>query len=424
MSTTDLLTALGVVAAAVSGIAGVLGVFYFLAREKSAIRRLHGLGLTISLIVLSIIIAGVLLVWLQSSKTRQQDLTASPVPVQHAAQSPPLVQSTPPQPSNEPRFTPTPTPPSKVESVLLPTPTKLDIIPVKWFVDPDGREIWDPRDCGYIDETGKWQISPQWDRAYSFSEGLALVRHNVDEGLYYIDKQSRFVMKTTSPGHGEEFSEGLAPAKDPETHGYGYIDKTGRFAIPANYYGTWRFAEGLGRVQLDEDHYGFVNHEGRLVIPAVWSNAGDVSEKLAPVCRSKKWGYIDSRARLVIPLQWGHAGPFSEGVATVKDRSGCSLVDQTGAVLVKTGFDQIGPFSNGFAIARRGEKFGFINRSGVDVTPFEWDSVIRADRQGANRRIYWNLAKRSTHGMATVVWISPDLTEIWRADLPLIPSKY
>jgi hypothetical protein len=293
------------------------------------------------------------------------------------------------------------------------------MIPVKWDVDEYGDEIWDPRDCGYIDENGKWQIPPQWDRAYSYRDGVALVRHKPDEDLFYINEQGKFVLKTTSPTHGGDFAEALAPAKDPITHRWGYIDPTGRFAIPASYYLTYEFSEGLGRVLLDDNRCGFVSHDGHLTIPAVWSNAGPFSEKLAAVCKSDRWGYIDSSSKLVIPLQWDNAWQFSEGVATVKDRRGCSLIDRTGAVLVRTSFDHIRSFSNGFAIAHRGQKFGFINKSGHEVAPFEWDTVVRDDRQGITGRIYWNLAKHSTPGRATVVWIAPDLKEIWRADLPL-----
>lgn len=425
MSTMDLLAALGVVAGAVSGIASVLGLFYFRAPEMSSRRRLYGLGLATSLVTLSGIIAAVLLVWLQRPNMSTNDLPVSPSPVPLSTSSASPIHSPSPQTLHE-SATPTTkaTPHRRPETVLLSTPTRLHIVPVKWDVDADGRQIWAPRDCGYINESGKWQIPPQWDRAYTFYEGLALVRRDVDEGFFYVDEQGRFVMKTTAPMHGGDFAEGLAPAKDLKTHTWGYVDRTGRFAIPATYYLTFEFSEGLGRVQLDENRYGFVNRDGHLTIQAGWSNAGSFSEKLAAVCQSKKWGYIDSNSRVVIPLQWSNAGQFSEGIATVKDRFGCSLIDHTGAVLVKTPYDQIGLFSNGFAIARRGEKFGFINKSGDEVSPFEWDTVVQADRQGASRRIYWNLAKRSNHGMATLVWISPDLNEIWRGDIPLVPSKY
>ena len=34
------------------------------------------------------------------------------------------------------------------------------------------------KDWGYIDETGKWAINPQFEHVHGFSEGLAAVQNN------------------------------------------------------------------------------------------------------------------------------------------------------------------------------------------------------------------------------------------------------
>jgi len=411
---------LGVLATVVSGISAILVAFWVGAKQGSAIRAFCRLLLILSLIALFIIAVFGFGLWLHGRSVRAKTTAQEPSPSITATVHSPT--TSPSRPSPTPTPTPTPTP--KKQPVLLPTPTRIEILPRKWFTDPDGGEIWDPRECGYINERGELQISPQWDRAYSFSEGLALVRTSADADLYYIDTDGKFVLKTTSPRHGGNFVEGLAPAKDLATHQWGYINRARHFAIPARYYMTTEFSEGLGQVQISEKQFGFVNRDGQLVISGRWSNVGTFSEGLASVSQGGKWGYIDTKSNVVIPLQWGNAGQFSEGVATVREGNVCTLIDKRGAILVRTAFDHVGLFSNGFAIARQRGKYGFINMSGKPVTPFEWDEIMRDDRQGTSHRIYWNLAKRSVADIAIAVWFDPDLKEIWRAKLPLIQDKY
>lgn len=87
----------------------------------------------------------------------------------------------------------------------------------------------------YIDKTGKYVIKPQFDGAFSFSDGLAFVRIGGDwlalvpkiDGKYgYIDKTGRYLSKPQFDV-ARSFSEGLAIVK---TGGkWGYIDKTGKY---------------------------------------------------------------------------------------------------------------------------------------------------------------------------------------------------
>jgi len=49
---------------------------------------------------------------------------------------------------------------------------------------------------GYIDKTGKIVAEPKFDRAYSFSEGLASVWIGDKKG--YIDKTGKYVWEPTN----------------------------------------------------------------------------------------------------------------------------------------------------------------------------------------------------------------------------------
>ena len=100
---------------------------------------------------------------------------------------------------------------------------------------------------GFIDETGKVVIQPQWDAVADFHEGLAHFTKDGKGG--FIDQSGKVVIppiwdKQTLFGDDEErFSEGFASV---ERNGkWGYIDQTGKLVIPlhwdeAGYFGRWR----------------------------------------------------------------------------------------------------------------------------------------------------------------------------------------
>lgn len=81
---------------------------------------------------------------------------------------------------------------------------------------------------GYIDITGKIAISPIFDYASDFSEGLAAV--TIGDRVGYIDKTGKIVIEPQF-GYGSEFMNGVAMIQtiDPATRKVGYIDKNGKY---------------------------------------------------------------------------------------------------------------------------------------------------------------------------------------------------
>jgi hypothetical protein len=77
---------------------------------------------------------------------------------------------------------------------------------------------------GYMDKTGKVAIEPQFEMAYSFSEGMARVKQY---GKYtFIDKMGKIIAEPVFDG-AEDFSGGLARVQIGTR--WGYIDHQGRY---------------------------------------------------------------------------------------------------------------------------------------------------------------------------------------------------
>ena len=74
---------------------------------------------------------------------------------------------------------------------------------------------------GYIDREGKIVIDPQFDLAFSFNNGLALVRKN-DKKKGYINTEGEFVIEpqVDPPFYISTLSNGLAVLKIDDKHGY------------------------------------------------------------------------------------------------------------------------------------------------------------------------------------------------------------
>jgi hypothetical protein len=200
------------------------------------------------------------------------------------------------------------------------------------------------------EQTGKFVINPQFDRADSFSEGLASVRvGDYETGKFgFIDKQGRMVINPQFDGV-EPFSEGLAAVRigDKDTGKWGFIDKQGQMVIDPQFDRNrwdpfyWKFSEGLAPVRIGDDDtgkYGFIDKQGQVVINPQFSYALTFSEGLAAVAIGRKWGFIDKQGRMVINPQFDEARFFKEGLAEVRigdDETGkWGFIDKHGQMVI------------------------------------------------------------------------------------------
>jgi hypothetical protein len=229
----------------------------------------------------------------------------------------------------------------------------------------DGKE-------GYIDNTGKTVIQPQFERASEFSEGLAAVRMGGKWG--FIDKTGRIVIDANYAEEPGQFSEGLATVRI--SGKTAYIDKSGKIVISPRFDSSRGFSEGLAATHLREGQepgkWGFIDKAGNVVVKPQFDNAWGFAEGLAAVQVNNKWGYVDRTGRFQIPPQFDDASHFSEGLAAVRIRNpGAPLwteewgyIDKTGQYVIKPQFRGVSRFKSGLAGVMLGEKEGYIDRTG------------------------------------------------------------
>lgn len=137
---------------------------------------------------------------------------------------------------------------------------------------------------------GEWAIAPKYERAMSFSEGLAVVKQN-----------------------GK----------------FGCIDIAGEQVIPCRFEVAHSFSEGLAAVRIN-GKWGYIDKSGASVITYRFDKAKSFSEGKAPVLYNGKWGFIDHNGKCVVPYRYDNANPFSDGLANVQVGKEWGFVDMDG----------------------------------------------------------------------------------------------
>lgn len=228
---------------------------------------------------------------------------------------------------------------------------------------------------GYINTAGKMVIEPAFEDAYKFSEGLALIRLN---GMYgFVDATGQIAIEPQF-AYSRPFSDGFAlitmPArrlgpvtfKDEKRF---FIDKRGDKLGSLDFSDVSIFSEGLASVSINGKR-GYINTTGEFVISAEFGGIpGDFAEGLALLLvrnnKSNRWGYIDKTGQIVIKPQYPRAHPFSEGLAAVEVDGKFSYIDKSGKEIIKTEFEAVGDFSDGMAQVRDpAGNHGYIDKKG------------------------------------------------------------
>lgn len=255
---------------------------------------------------------------------------------------------------------------------------------------------------GYMDIKGNVIVSPQYDYAESFSDGLGLVGFKGKYGYingdgeiaipikynfaasfqngnavvslykdkddeytsYWIKPNGKYFLKLSDPSEVyedlityEPFCGELARIRmDGDEPSYGYIDKKGSTVIIPDYYEAEPFSEGLALVcKSIESEYEFINEKDEVAIPHTqnFSWNGSFSEGLAPVWVAKgKCGFADKNGKIKIPAIYQQARSFSDGLAAVMQNGKWGFIDKNNKWVIKPQYDNVDDCVNGLIIVR------------------------------------------------------------------------
>lgn len=243
---------------------------------------------------------------------------------------------------------------------------------------------------GYLNAKGIVQVVPQYKDARAFSQGLAPVATD-DKQWVYIDKNG--TVKIPGPFlDADVFSEGLAGVSVPYDLGSGvmsfhkgYIDLTGKMVIQPAYNYVMPFKNGLAVASVSESTpAGYKNYQvlidkkgKRLTTQEFVSIYPIASDGLYAVKISGSqglndekdvWGVVDTKGVLQ-GARFMYQPYFNEGLASFIKDGRYGYMDKTGAVVLKPIYKNAMSFSQGLAPVLFADSglWGYINKKGEVV---------------------------------------------------------
>lgn len=215
---------------------------------------------------------------------------------------------------------------------------------------------------GYINDRGQFVIQPQYNSAWTFSQGKAMV--NVKDDYFYVDASGRNVGKVPADRIPDGVPNTMYASASNDGTKYGYF-KNGEPALPGVYDFATDFEGAIARV-----------------------NMGAATETDAYEYKGGQWGLIDEQGKSVMAPRYSLIMPFNNGLALINNGGSATympcmdecdeavyyscnggtwgLLKADGKESVKPQYDQLVPFGKNY-LAATGKQWSIIDGSGKTV---------------------------------------------------------
>ncbi|MFM2326150.1 MAG: hypothetical protein RIR31_352 [Bacteroidota bacterium] len=266
---------------------------------------------------------------------------------------------------------------------------------------------------GLLEEKSKKVILPiKYEMVYtSYEDDLYIVEDTLKRFGLFSAKNEKFLIDPVY-NNIDVFSEGLAIVQKKTGSGfnyeyyYGAVDKTGKLVIADTFVFLSNCRDGLLNFKQDKK-FGFIDRYSKIIIPAMYANAGNFANGLAPVQLSAntKYGYINKENKFVIEPQYEEAKSFYEGYANVYtakktyDRNNNNnSVDKIGLIDTK-GNNIIDPVYQSISLKKTGGIFKVSKDGKEGLTDSTGKIILPADNKKIDEFYYGNARVEKTTGM-------------------------
>lgn len=145
---------------------------------------------------------------------------------------------------------------------------------------------------------------------------------------------------------------------------------------------SWRnLNDKLKPAQTEEGKFGYINDDGIFVIEAKYDDAKDFREGVAIVKKDNLYGFIDEKGKLIQPIQYQISNVEMEySVLLVQYKSLYGYMNYQGKMLIDCKYEAIA-FYDDFMRAKLNGKYGWIDKNGKQVMPFQFDFIENYDEE-------------------------------------------
>ncbi|MDX2361677.1 MAG: WG repeat-containing protein [Crocinitomicaceae bacterium] len=265
---------------------------------------------------------------------------------------------------------------------------------------------------GFIDKFGHLQIPCEYSSVDDFHEGRAVVERDGKLGM--IDRNNNLLLPFIYEEIGEVSNHLTYVSKGVK---YGYADWNGQLVIPEQFDEAFDFIGDLAKVEED-GLFGMINAQGEYVIPAIYENVTPLSDSLMICKKSGKHGVITNNGTVVIQPVYDQIGAFMDGLAIVAKTDTVEYINIHGEIVISKGYKTYpnflskGEFKEGTAVVYRRGKYGKVNTYGNVVTDIEYDNIgIGSVYFPFQKSGGWGLMSASNKVMISALYESIDLVD-------------
>lgn len=265
---------------------------------------------------------------------------------------------------------------------------------------------WSGKLQGFVDQSGKIAIKPQFKRVQSFQDGYAVVEDQSTGKTGVIDRTGNYVVQ---PQFDEirAFEHGVGIAEI-AGKGAGLIDKTGRLILPLNSeYSIERIGHAfVVRKYSSKNGTGvaLLSEAGKWLTPFKYENISPFERRDFPPFIGSPVRNFDIDRTFEIANQ---------GVLKVSKSGRGGLIDFSGREIIPPAhayIDAIDSYKNGHAAVSVNQKYGFVDSNNKFVIPPKYDEVTAYDDLIAVRNgERWSLINRKGE-----VVQAPEIKQIFR----------
>lgn len=233
---------------------------------------------------------------------------------------------------------------------------------------------------GYKNANGKVVIKPIYEKAYKFSEGLAVVC-NDDEKCGCVNEKGKVAIPLIYDKYAVSehyFSEGLIAFSLKKQ--VGFLDKEGKEIIPFKYEWAYNFNEGLAHVAegygYSQETY-FIDKTGKKVFSSRDLAVERFKNGIAEVSRYGSYGYIDKTGKEIVPIKYQSVKLQDDGYIQIKENGKYGWLNSKYESFIPAKYELADLQEDGYIQIRENGKYGWLTKNYESFIPAKYESVSK-----------------------------------------------
>lgn len=248
---------------------------------------------------------------------------------------------------------------------------------------------------GYISKDGKWVVKPQFNELEPINNGFGCGRIG-DEWLL-LNAKGETIFKFTRPKKYQTdyyiyLNGGLPFVATPE--GHGIMNDKGDWVVSPIYNMGWNFMADGGYAFQDKFEWHLFDRDGREILPEIqFKDVYNYNDGIAVVRLEDNSDVITyiRKDGVIIKSDTGVIHPFKNGVGLVSDKENQGLIDTCGNWIARFNprLGYLYGLENGFAAYTKSDKVGYLSDKGeiiteplYDINPYAFEFNHAKVKQG------------------------------------------